>query len=108
VFASEDKASLEAKMHRICLVIAAALGFGAVTVAAEEPSGRPGAGQPAAPAVPPASGTSSSDLNRSGGVIAPPADIDREMKQTPPPTGARMPVIPPPGTPGGNPAVKPK
>jgi hypothetical protein len=30
------------------------------------------------------------------------------MKQTPPPTGSTMPIIPPPGTPGGNPAVKPK
>jgi hypothetical protein len=41
-------------------------------------------------------------------VITPPAGIDPEMKQTPPQTGARMPIIPPPGTPGGNPAVKPK
>jgi hypothetical protein len=95
-------------MHRMCLVIAVALAFGAVVAAAEEPSGRPGAGQPATPVVPPASGTSSSDLNRSGGVIAPPAGIDPEIKQTPPATGATMPIIPPPGTPGGNPAVKPK
>ena len=95
-------------MHRICLVIAAVLGFGAVVAAAEEPNGRPGAGQATAPAVPPASGTLSSDLNRSGGVITPPAGVDPDIKQTPPATGATMPVIPPPGTPGGNPAVKPK
>ena len=95
-------------MHRICLVIAATLGFGAVVAAADEPSGGPRAGQPATPAVPPASGTSSSDLNRSGGVITPPAGIDPEIKQTPPTTGSTMPIIPPPGTPGGNPAVKPK
>jgi hypothetical protein len=95
-------------MQRICLVIAAVLGFGAVVAAADEPSGRPGTGQPMTPAVPPASGTLSSDLNRSGGVITPPTGIDPEMKQTPPPTGARTPIIPPPGTPGGNPAVKPK
>ena len=92
-------------MHRMCLVMAVVIGFGAVTVAADEPSGRPGAGQPATP---PASGALSSDLNRSGGVIAPPAGIDPEMKQTPPSTGSTMPIIPPPGTPGGNPAVKPK
>src|SRR5207248_8434573 len=104
----QEKANLEARMHRMCLFTAAVLGFGAVAVAAEEPNARPGAAQPATPAVPPASGTSSSDLNRSGGVITPPADIDPEIKQTPPPTGARMPIIPPPGTPGGNPAVKPK
>jgi hypothetical protein len=95
-------------VNRIYLVAAAVIGFGVVTVAADEPSGRPGADQPATPAVPPASGTLSSDLNRSGGVITPPAGIDPEIKQTPPPSGARMPVIPPPGTPGGNPAVKPK
>jgi hypothetical protein len=95
-------------MHRICLVAAAVLGLGAIAVAAEEPSGRPGTARPATPAVPPASGTSSSDLNRSGGVITPPSDVDPEMKQTPPSTGAKMPIIPPPGTPGGNPAVKPK
>jgi hypothetical protein len=92
-------------MRRICLVIAGVLGLGAVVAAADEPNGHPGAGQPA---VPPASGTLSSDLNRSGGVIAPPAGIDPEIKQTPPPTGAKMPVIPPPGTPGGDSAVKPK
>jgi len=95
-------------MHRMCLVAAAVLGFSAVTVAAEEPSGRTAAGQPTTPAVPPASGTLSSDLNRSGGVITPPANIDPEIKQTPPATGSTMPVIPPPGIPGGNPAVKPK
>jgi hypothetical protein len=95
-------------MHRICLVAAAVLGFGAVAVAAQEPSGRPGIGQPAPPAAPPASGGSGSDLNRSGGVITPPAGIDPEIKQTPPAAGSTMPIIPPPGTPGGNPAVKPK
>ena len=95
-------------MHRICLVAAAVLGFGAVAVAAEEPSGRPGTGQSPTPTVPPASGTLSNDLNRSGGVITPPTGIDPEIKQTPPPSGSTMPVIPPPGTPGGNPAVKPK
>ena len=106
VFASKEKASLEAIMHRLCLVIAAVLGFGTFAAAAEEPSGRPEAGQPTTPAVPPASGTLSSDLNRSGGVITPPAGVDPEIKQTPPATGSTMPIIPPPGTPGGNPTVK--
>jgi hypothetical protein len=95
-------------MHRKCLITAAMLSFGAVIAAADEPSGRPGGGQEATPAVPPASGTQSSDLNRSGGIITPPADVDPGMKQTPPPTGSTMPIIPPPGTPGGNPTVKPK
>ena len=104
----KDKLIMETKMHRTCLVAVAALGFATVAFAADEHKARPRADQPAAPAVPPASGSLSSDLNRSGGVITPPAGIDPEIKQTPPPTGAKMPVIPPPGTPGGNPLIKPK
>ena len=53
----------------------------------------------------------SEELERSEGVIVP-ADpgVDRDMVQPPPDTGgaATMPVIPPPGTPGGNPNVRPK
>ncbi len=90
------------------LAAVAVLGFGAIVAAAEEPIGRPGAGEPTSPPVPPASETLSSDLNRSGGVIIPPAGVDPKIKQTPPPTGAKMPVIPPPGTPGGDLSVKPK
>jgi hypothetical protein len=63
---------METKMHRTCLVAVAALGFATVAFAADEHNGRPGADQPAAPA----SGSLSSDLNRSGGVITPPAGID--------------------------------
>ena len=67
-----------------------------------------GAKQPSAPAEPQASGSTSSELSRSGGVIKPPVDVDPRMKQTPPPSGDKMPVITPPGTPGSNPSVKPK
>jgi hypothetical protein len=96
-------------MRRISLIAAVVFGLGAVATAADEPGGRQQNPEPpTTPAVPPASGTLSSDLNRSGGVIKPPTGIDPEIKQAPPPTGATMPVIPPPGTPGGNPAVKPK
>jgi hypothetical protein len=92
-------------MRRISLAAAAAvIGFGAAAMAAEEPSRSPATGQTA----PPASGNLSSELNRSGGVITPPSGVDPGIKETPPPTGSTMPVIPPPGTPGGNPAVKPK
>jgi hypothetical protein len=53
----------------------------------------------------------SEELERSEGVIVP-ADpgVDPGMAQPPPDTGgtATMPVIPPPGTPGGNPNVRPK
>ena len=56
------------------------------------------------------SGSSLTDrLSKSGGVIRPPADPDPAMKQPTPPTGPNsMPVVPPPGTPGGDPTVKPK
>ena len=93
----------EVTMRRICLVATVIAGCGVIAAA-----GVRGAEQPASPTVPPASGTSSSDLSRSGGVIKPPTEVDPGMKQAPPPSGARMPVIPPPGTPGGDPSVKPK
>jgi hypothetical protein len=90
------------------IVATTIIGLSAAVVTAGESPNREGPGQPTTPSVPPASGTQSSDLSRSGGVITPPAGIDPEIKQTPPATGAKMPIIPPPGTPGGNPAVKPK
>ena len=90
-------------MRRIWLIVATLAGLGASAIAAERP-----AEQPNQPVEPPASGSSSSDLGRSGGVIRPPADVDPQMKQMPPSSGDRMPVIPPPGTPGGNPSAKPK
>ena len=89
-------------MRRTWLIVATLAGLGASAIAAERP-----AEQPNQPVEPPAIGSSSSDLSRSG-VIRPPADVDPQMKQMPPSSGDRMPVIPPPGTPGGNPSVKPK
>jgi len=94
-------------MRRIWVLAAAVVGLIAAAVSAEERGGRPNADQPSTPVVPPANG-SSSDLGRSGGVITPPDNVDPGMKRTPPPSGARMPVIPPPGTPGGDPSVKPR
>jgi len=40
-------------------------------------------------------------------VICPPAGIDREM-QVRPPGGGALKVVPPPGTPGGDPRVEPR
>lgn len=55
------------------------------------------------------SGSSSEELSRSGGVIRPPSAVDPRMNQSTPDPGSRsMPVLPPPGTPGGNPSVTPK
>src|ERR1700722_13004752 len=50
--------------------------------------------------------TLSEKLGQTNGVICPP-DIDAGMK-APTPEGGKTPVIPPPGSPGGNPNVQPK
>jgi len=49
----------------------------------------------------------SEQLAKSDGVICPPAHVDPEIRQPTPPGGA-MPVIPPPGSPGGDPSIQPK
>src|SRR5215217_3558103 len=46
-------------------------------------------------------------LNGSGGVIRPREDVAPDIAIRPPDVGT-MPVIPPPGTPGGNQAIEPK
>jgi hypothetical protein len=61
----------------------------------------PQAGQPAA------DGNLSERLSQSKGVICPPANIDPNIREAPP-GGGRTPVIPPPGSPGGDPTIVPK
>jgi hypothetical protein len=56
----------------------------------------------------PAHGSLSHELSRSGGVIHPPSTPDRGVVAPPNQGTSRTPVIPPPGTPGGNPLVQPK
>jgi hypothetical protein len=46
-------------------------------------------------------------LAQSKGVICPPAGVDPGIS-VPPVGGGRMPVIPAPGTPGGDPGIQPK
>ena len=48
----------------------------------------------------------SQDLSQTAGVICPP-DVDPAMK-APTPKSGNTPVIPPPGSPGGDPKVEPK
>ena len=61
---------------------------------------------------PPAPGQSSSNptlsdkLAQSDGVLCPPP-VDSDIQKRPPDVG-NTPVIPPPGTPGGDPTVRPK
>jgi hypothetical protein len=46
-------------------------------------------------------------LAKSDGVLCPPAGVDPEIR-APTPDAGNTPVIPPPGSPGGNPDVRPK
>jgi hypothetical protein len=46
-------------------------------------------------------------LAKSDGVLCPPPGVDPDM-HAPTPQGGKMPVIPPPGSPGGDPSVRPK
>jgi hypothetical protein len=51
----------------------------------------------------------SKKLNENEGVLKPPHGIDPEMHQRPPAnTGDKMPVIVPPGEPGGDQSIQPK
>jgi hypothetical protein len=71
------------------------------------PGGRlPSAQEQPNPASPP--DNLSNRLASSGGVICPPSNVDPEIKLPTPETGNTMPVIPPPGSPGGDPSVQPK
>jgi hypothetical protein len=48
-------------------------------------------------------------LAQSDGVLCPPSGVDPAMRAPAPNTGtSSMPVIPPPGSPGGDPTVRPK
>jgi len=95
-------------MRMMWAIAAAVGGFVAIAALAADPSAPGGTDHTKPPLAPPASGTSSSDLGRSGGVITPPPSVDPQMKRTPPPAGDNMPVIPPPGTPGGDQSTIPK
>jgi hypothetical protein len=49
----------------------------------------------------------SDKLARSDGVLCPPTGVDPEIRAPTPETG-NMPVIRPPGSPGGDPTIRPK
>jgi hypothetical protein len=78
---------------------------------AEQPSARCGAMKPQTTPDGGTVGRSSEPLGdklaESDGVLCPPSDVDPAMRAPAPDTG-NTPVIPPPGSPGGNPNVRPK
>jgi hypothetical protein len=49
----------------------------------------------------------SDKLADSKGVICPPAGLDSDIR-VPPPGGGELKVVPPPGSPGGDPTVQPR
>ena len=104
-------------MHALIrpLMMVLLLCAGASVATAQTPPGAAAPGQgPAANSQIPQSGPSgapgslSRELNRSGGVIRPPPTHDRGVVPPPNQGVSRTPIIPPPGTPGGNPNVQPK
>jgi hypothetical protein len=62
------------------------------------------------PSLPSTGETLSERLHRSDGVIKPPSGVDPGMHVAPkdPNAGSNMPVIPPPGSPGGDRSIQPK
>jgi hypothetical protein len=46
-------------------------------------------------------------LAKSDGILCPPAGVDPQMR-APTPDAGNTPVIPPPGSPGGDPSIRPK
>jgi len=112
-----EMAGLLAAAVLASVIVAPALGQGASPPARGSPPcspslppGSPGSvttgeGEPLNPATPP--DNLSKRLAQSDGVICPPPAIDPEIR-LPTPEGGRMPVIPPPGSPGGDPSIRPK
>lgn len=78
----------------------------ATNCAPQQPS-RPGAAAPEGTTTGQAPQPLGDKLAKSDGVLCPPAGVDPEMR-APTPQGGNTPVIPPPGSPGGDPSVRPK
>jgi hypothetical protein len=104
----------------LAAVVATVAGLSIPTAQAQQdrPVAPPALSQPSSPCLPSVgnnapsnettgSRTLSDQLSESKGVICPPAGIDPGIS-VPPSGGGRTPVIPPPGTPGGDPNIEPK
>jgi hypothetical protein len=95
------------------MLLAAGIGMAAAQTQNSAPSASPNQGPGTTNQVPQSGSSSppgslSHQLSRSGGVIQPPATGDQGVVPPPNQGVSRTPVIPPPGSPGGNPSVEPK
>ena len=71
------------------------------------PNGATGSATPDSSTVGRANEPLGDKLAKSDGVMCPPSGVDPEIRAPTPDTG-NTPVIPPPGSPGGDPTVRPK
>lgn len=100
-------------MRRPFIVLFTVAGLGGSAYAQSAPNALPGPSN-CAPGTSPTVGNDnpgnnlSAKLAQSNGVICPPGGVDPQMATPPPQAGGTMPVIPPPGSPGGNQNVQPK
>lgn len=100
----------------LALLAAASVGSRGAQALDQKPDQKPAAAAPAQivpeDTAPGRSGSSQEPLvrklNRTDGVLHPPVGVDPGLAIPPPSTGSNMPVIPPPGTPGGNSTIEPK
>jgi hypothetical protein len=89
-------------MARLILTAALVIGCAATPALAADNA------QPAPKTDAQGNGTLSDKLSTTGGVIHPSENVDPAIATAPPASGAKTPVIPPPGSPGGNQSVQPK
>ena len=92
-------------MHHACIAVLLSLSLAGAAVA-QAPQNVVPKPDPSCASSSGSSGDLSNKLSQSNGVICPP-DVDQGMKAPTPNTG-KMPVIPPPGSPGGDQSVQPK
>jgi hypothetical protein len=79
----------------------------AIDCAPMQPPARPGAAAPEGTTTGQRTEPLGDKPARSDGVLCPPEGIDPEIR-APTPDAGNTPVIPPPGSPGGDPAIRPK
>ena len=97
-------------IHQACITVLLSLSLAGTTVAQvppnEAPKSEPKPDPKSCANSIGSSGDLSNKLSQSNGVICPP-DVDQGLKAPTPNTG-KMPVIPPPGSPGGDQNIQPK